>query len=310
MNQLKQLNMGHLVLSPHPNDLNAFSEFIPEIVNWIQSRRSIKFYSISVEYGSDNNKSNKHLDIILFSSSDIAKNIMNNKGKQINLRGVISNYKMWHMPNSIMSDKSGGPYYKYRSIVKGTEEKVIGYNFKEIKDNEMIATENYNNIEELIDINECIKIHHQLKSEDIKVKLDNYLDIIPLNTKNAIQLLLNFIEDNDIKDIDRDLQPESIRKGYSWIGLGKSQILRIFRELKIMRKEETQYDIDRIMNDQNYIESDPEAQLNFLLSMSNKDKIEKYICLYDNKLLTDKEIKKLTDMDIQELKQQFKETYA
>lgn len=310
MNQLKQLNMGHLVLSPHPNDLNSFSEFIPEIVNWIQSRRSIKFFSISVEYGEENKVSNKHLDIVLFSSSDLSSNVINNKSKQINLRGFIQQHKEKYLPNSQMLGKSGNPYYSYTNIKKGTEEKEIGYNLKEIKDENLIANENWNNYPEGVDLDECLKIHHQLKSEKIKVKLDNYLDVIPLNPKNAINLLLNFIEDNKIKDIDRDLQLESIRQGYSWIGLGKSQICRIFRELKIMRKEETQYDIDRIMNDQNYIESDPEKQLNFILSMGNKCKAEKYICLYDNKLLTDEEILKLTGIDIQELKQQFLATYS
>jgi hypothetical protein len=305
MNQLKQLNMGHLVLNPHPNDLNKFSEFIPLITEWIQSKRSIKFFSISVEYGSDNKLSGKHLDIILFSSSDLSSNVINNKGKQVNLRGFIQQHKDQYLPNTQMLGKYGKPYYSYNNVKKGTEEYEIGYNMKEIKDDNMIATENWNNYPDDLDIDECLKIYHQQKSEDIKVKLDNYLDIIPLTPKNAIQLLLNFIEDNDIKDLDRDLQLESIRNGYSWIGLGKSQILRIFREIKIMRHEETQFDIDKIMNDQNYLESDPEKQLNFILSMGNKHKYEKYITLYDNKLLTDKEIQKLTDMDITELKQIF-----
>ena len=207
-----------------------------------------------------------------------------------------------------MLGKYGKPYYDFKEVKNETRDKkrMIGYNFKEIVQDQFIAKENWNNLNlNASEIHECIEIHNLESEKKIKVENTNYIDITPLNPKNATQLLLNFIEEKNIKDIDRDLQIESIRQGYCWLGLGKSQILRLFRQIKIMRKEESQFDLDKIYNDQNYIESDPEKQLNYILSTGKKDAAEKYICLYDNKLLTDNELKKLTNMDIQELKSMY-----
>lgn len=302
MNQLYQLNMGHLVLNPHPNDLNAFTEFIPEITEWIESKKAIKFFSISIEYGKDNNKSNKHLDIILFAKSDLSSNIMNNKGKQVGLRGIIEKYKNKNMLSTKMEGKYGLPYYCFKNIKLETYQYSIGYNFKENPE------QNWNNLPLTSEeIQDCVNKYKNTSLEQIQSQLDNYMDIVPLNPRNATNLLLNFISEQklDPEDIYTKLQIISMKKGYCWIGLSKSQIQRLLLQIKIMRNEADEDEEASVIRDQIVIQSDSEKQLYNILELRYKENLERYVKLYENNLLKSSEILKLTGYTAEELRKQY-----
>ena len=97
MGKFNNLNIGHLILSPYTHDEDKFRALVPWITNWISEKKSICFYSISEEMGDNNHY---HLDIVLLSSSDINKNILNNEGKQIGLSGYLKIQLMGKLPAS------------------------------------------------------------------------------------------------------------------------------------------------------------------------------------------------------------------
>eukprot|EP01050_Picozoa_sp_SAG11_P020722 SAG11_NODE_3544_length_2379_cov_103.728509_3_plen_93_part_01 len=83
MEKFNKLKVSHLTLSPSVKNEDAFRTKVqPFIINYIETKKAINFYSISEEQG----EGHHHLDIVFFHNSDIKKNIYNNKGKQIGFR--------------------------------------------------------------------------------------------------------------------------------------------------------------------------------------------------------------------------------
>jgi hypothetical protein len=51
MDKFNNLNIGHLILSPHPHNEDKFKAMVPWIINWIYEKKSISYYSVSEEMG-------------------------------------------------------------------------------------------------------------------------------------------------------------------------------------------------------------------------------------------------------------------
>ena len=220
MQNLYNLKKGHLTLSPSVRDEEKFKEFTPFIINWIYNKKSISFYSISEEYGENNHY---HLDIIFFSKSDINKNILNNKGKQIGLSGHLKTFMTNNLPNTLWNR-----FYRYESehSKNSTEYNtkfLIGYNFKELK-------QNWNNLNLSSDeINEYIQFY---EANETKSKIIIDKDVIPLNPKNAMFELKKLFKNSPETNIDK-LKSETIKKNYCWLGMSKRNTRQIYLQLKI-----------------------------------------------------------------------------
>jgi hypothetical protein len=257
--QLNSYNCGHLVLSPHPNDRNSFRKHIPDIVKWIQNKRSINFFSIVEEYGDNDHL---HLDIILFSNSDINKNILNNKGKQIGLSGMTCSYRDKHMPST------KEVYYKYLNKKTEHEKKYfLAYNIKEQETQEDFKR--YSNIE-LTEETKKELLQYYKDNKTSKNKKDNYMDIIPLNSKNFTQIMINNLSSKyklpDQKEgleeyISTELITDSMKQGYCWLQMSKNNVKKAIHQLKIMFNIEDGYDIEEINKEMTNIENEDEMEL-------------------------------------------------
>ena len=229
MDQFNPLNIGHLILSPHPMDEEKFKGFVPFIINWLQTKKSVAYYSISEELGE---KDHYHLDILIFSKSEINKNILNNKGKYKGLQGELKDHAVNNLPNSRWEI-----YYQYKNEEKNNTHEynvkfLIGYNFKE-------KLKNWNNLnltEEIIQENIKFYNENETKSKYIVEK-----DVIVLNPKNVMFEIKKFIKDK--KDYDlKQLKIDTVKKGYCWIGLSKRQVRTLILQLKIISGEANEYE--------------------------------------------------------------------
>lgn len=230
-------NVGHLVLSPSDKDEEKFKLFIPFIINWIETKKSIAYYSISEEMGE---KNNYHLDIILFSNSDINNNILNNKGKYLGLQGEIRKHKDNHLPNTIMSEHKGGPYYHYQNEHKDKTHEFnvkfcIGYNYKE--QNGILKNWNNLNLTEEI-IQETIKFYNENETKSAYIKQK---DTIPLNSKNIMHEMKKFISDKENYNL-KNLKLDTVKKGYCWAGTTKRMVRSVVLQLKILSGEANEYE--------------------------------------------------------------------
>lgn len=239
MDKFHKLKIGHLILSPHPHDEDKFRAHVPWIINWISEKKSIPFYSISEEMGDNNHY---HLDIILLSSSDINKNILNDKGKQSGLSGHLKVHLMEQLPASRWSN-----YYCYKNAVdKNSHEYnlkfLIGYNHKELKGRPLLK--NWNNLALTSqEISNCIEFHEENKIQ----KYNPQKDVITLNPKNAMYEMKKYIRDYPYTF--HTLISETVKKNYCWIGLSKGQIRKLILQLKIIKEEITQDETDEINED-------------------------------------------------------------
>lgn len=287
--QLYSYNCGHLVLSPHPNDRNSFRKHIPDVVKWIENKRSIKFFSIVEEYGE---KDHLHLDIILFSNSDINKNILNNKGKQQGLSGMTCSYRDKHMPNT------KEVYYKYLNKKTDHEKKYfLAYNIKEEeKDN----FKRYSNIELTDETKKELNDYYK-ENCDKKVK-DNYMDIIPLNSKNFTQIMINYLSDKyqlpDQKEgleeyITTELITDSMKQGYCWLQMSKQTVKKAIHQLKIMFNIEDGYDVEEINKEMTNIETEDESELYKYKKIRHMTTDNRLKRLLDFGMITEEEYKKL-----------------
>jgi len=223
MEHLYNLNIGHLTISPSTMDQEKFRGYIPFIINWIFEKKSISFYSISEEYGSNDHL---HLDIILFSKSDINKNILNNKGKQIGLSGHLKDFMDNHLPNTLWKR-----FYRYENENKKNSKEynvkfLIGYNIKEDQKNHNdlpITKEEFE---------ECSK-HYQENKSDFKIVNK---DVIPLNPKNAMFEMKKYLQDKENPDYHK-LITDSIKKGYCWLGMSEKISRKLILQLKLLKND-------------------------------------------------------------------------
>jgi hypothetical protein len=239
MEKFHKLNIGHLILSPHPHDEDKFRAHVPWILNWISDKKSIPFYSISEELGDNNHY---HLDIILLSSSDINKNILNDKGKQTGLSGHLKVHQMELLPATRWSN-----YYCYKNAVdKNSHEYnlkfLIGYNQKELKGRPHLK--NWNNLALTSqEITNCIEFHDENKIQKYNPKKD----VITLNPKNVMYEMKKYIRDHPYNF--HTLISETVKKNYCWIGMSKGQTRKLILQLKIIKEEITQDETDEINED-------------------------------------------------------------
>lgn len=229
LTHLDQLNIGHLILSPHPQDEEKFKGFVPFIINWLESKKSVAYYSISEEMGANNHY---HLDILLFSKSEINKNILNNKGKYKGLQGELKDHAVNNLPNSRWEI-----YYQYKNEDKNNSHDynvkfLLGYNFKE----NLTNWNNLNLTEEIIQENIKFYNENETKSKYIVDK-----DVIPLNPKNAMFEIKKFIKDKKHYDL-KQIKIDTVKKGYCWIGLSKRQVRQLILQIKIISGEANEYD--------------------------------------------------------------------
>lgn len=297
MEKFENLNYGHLVLCPSTMDLNKWEEHIPTIINWIQSKKTI-YYSISIEH----EDTNRHMDIIIFSKSDINKNLLNNKGKQINLRGIEEQYVTNNLPNTqfIRKDQKAcyWNYHNYTKDGKYTDpcKYLIGYNFKEK------PKRNWNNLQlSTKDIADALIYYEENKTEKYK----QIEDITVLNTKNATWQLLKYIEENKEKykeDIS-ELQVDTMKDRYCWIGLSRSVISKLFLQLKVMLNTADEHDKDMIKLDQ--VKEIP-SDVSYLQVFKNRPKNQRLYQLYKEGYLKQNEIEKLLDSDIETIENDLK----
>ncbi|AXQ65461.1 MAG: hypothetical protein [Circular genetic element sp.] len=283
MDKFNKLNIGHLILSPHPHDEDKFRANVPWILNWITEKKSIPFYSISEEMGDNNHY---HLDIILMSSSDINKNILNDKGKQTGLAGHLKVHQMEQLPASRWSN-----YYCYRNAVdKNSHEYnlkfLIGYNHKELKGRPLLK--NWNNLALTSqEITNCIDFHEENRTH----KFQPQKDVITLNPKNCMYEMKKFVRDHPGTNLGY-LKSTTGEKDYCWAGMSQKATRTIVLQLKL-KSEITQDERDELDEDchkkfeKNEFESlkclryeqDPAIRLKTLYE-------EEYITKYEYKRLT------------------------
>lgn len=222
MKHLYNFNIGHLTISPSTMDCEKFKGFIPFIINWIFEKKSISFYSISEEYGSNDHF---HLDIIILLKLDINKNILNNKGKQKGLSGYLKEFMENNLPNTLWNR-----FYRYENENKKNSKEynvkfLIGYNFKENQ-------KNYNNLnisEE--DFEECKK-HYEENKSDFKIVQK---DVIPLNPKNAMFEMKKYLKDQEKPEYHK-LVTETIKKGYCWLSMSEKMTRKLILQLKLLKE--------------------------------------------------------------------------
>lgn len=296
MEQLLQLNMGHLVLRPHPNDLNIFEDQITIVENFIKKKKTIDFFSINVEYG-DKYPSGKHLDIILFSKSKIDTNILNEKGKQKNLKGTQRDWILKVNPEQKAGNTIVNKYWNYKNVKEEDYKFVIGYSHKEQEKHGINLAQN---LPEDLNIKEMIEYYKNNKPEEIET--NNYMDIVPLHSKNVTNLMLNFIRDENISNIDKDLQILSMKKGYCWLDISPQKTKKLIHQIKVMRNEETQYDVEQIIKNQ---EDFTMSDIEHLSYVKNSSQLIRLMSLYSMGLLKEHEIEKLSGISIEEIAQKF-----
>ena len=280
LTHLEHLNIGHLILSPHSQDEDKFKQYVSFIINWLQNKKSVAYYSISEEMGENNHY---HLDILIFSQSEINKNILNNKGKYKGLQGELKDHAVNNLPNSRWEI-----YYQYKNENKNNSHEhnvkfLIGYNSKEKLQN----WNNLNLIEEII--SECIKYYNE---NETKSKYIVQKDVIPLNSKNAMFELKKFIKDKKNYEI-KNIKLDTLKKGYCWIGLTKRQIRQLILQLKIYSGDANEYE-EAEYNSDLYPEfkEDIIEQLN--LARCSSDKKIRLNILHSLKFITHQEYYNIT----------------
>ena len=277
---LRESRIGHLILSPSVKDEEKFKAFTPFIINWIELKKSITFYTISEEYGDNNHY---HLDIVLFSGLEINKNILNNKGKQIGLAGHLKDYMTNNLPNT-----QWNRFYRYQSEnIKNTKDYnmkfLIGYNFKE-------GHKNWNNLNFTSDeINECIQFY---EANETKSKIIIDKDVIPLNPKNAMFELKKLFKNSPDINIDK-LKSETIKKNYCWLGMSKRNTRQLYLQLKIHLGIAEDHEIHEFDDD---LKSEiTEQHMLQLIEIRNQPDSIRYQLLLEQGLIKKSEYKKLLE---------------
>ena len=284
METFYNFNIGHLILSPSTMDQEKFRGFIPFIVNWIQLKKSIFSYSITEEYGSNDHL---HLDIIIFSKSDINKNILNNKGSQKGLQGHLKEFMINNLPNTQFNR-----FYRYQSENKKNSKEynvkfLIGYNFKENKNKKF---KNYNNLNlEKNIIDENIKYFQE---NETKLKIIDK-DIIPLNPKNAMFEIKKFYENKNNINYQTIIS-ETVQKGYCWLGMSKAQTRKLVLQLKLIKEEAEDEEIMELDDDlQKRFDEDGEFERMKQIRHPLITNHERLTYLYENNFLKKHEYEKL-----------------
>lgn len=275
------LNIGHLIISPSTMDQEKFRGYIPFIVNWIFSKKSISFYSISEEYGSNDHL---HLDIIILSKSDINKNILNNKGNQKGLQGHLKEFMINNLPNTQFNR-----FYRYQNEnTKNSKEYnikfLIGYNFKETS-NPKVKNNNTLGLSEN-EIQECIKFYQENETK-IKNIIDK--DVISLTPKNAMYEIKKFYSQK--KNINyNSIISETVMKGYCWIGMSRAQTRKLVLQLKLI-KEEAEKDEIIELDDDTFKKFDYDQEFENMKKIRHPliSRYDRLTHLYENNYLTKKE---------------------
>lgn len=238
MEKFQNYNIAHLTLSPHVFDENSFKTKVqPFIINWITTKSTITYYSISEERGK---KDHHHLDILIFSKSIINTNILNKKGNQLNLQGEVQ--KLIKSCPSTIWDR----FWNYKGENKKkspvhNRKYLIGYNQKETEKNSELK--NYNNLDiSESELSECIE-YYELNKDDKEVEDDN--DVIPLHPKNAMYLMSRYIEKEKPETFDR-LISSTVKQGYCWLGMSKTVCRRLLLQLKLKYGHSDQHEVDEM----------------------------------------------------------------
>lgn len=294
MDRLIDLNKHHLVLNPHPKNLNAFKQHIPTVVNFFQTRKNV-YYSITEEYGDNNSEDNLHLDIIIFLKGRI-DNLLNKKFRNDELKYVKEN-----MPNTVMNQKTGNPYYDLQNENGGKSpeynlKKLIGYNFKEYNSEKYISSVNYNNLPEDININNCVEFYHQNKCE----KKIFTKDEITLSPKNATYELLKWLKPKENYTITDEIIVDTAEDKYCWIQLSPYHRRQLLHQLRLMCGMGDEYDKEQLKNTMIKKVSDFEEAYNSVFKCRTYSSIDRYRHLYEKELLSKEEANHLIDMKLPE----------
>ena len=226
MEKLYKLNFTHLTLKPSVKDAEKFKGFTPFIINWIFKKSNISFYSISEELGENGGY---HLDILIFATTNIDNNILNNKGKQIGLSGHLKEF----MVNNLPSTQWGIFYKDAKENIKNEKEhnvkKLIGYNQKETQVNPELT--NWNNLpiteEQLQECIEYNKIHNNKHKKISK-------DVICLDPKNAMFEMKKYLTNQEEPNYHK-LVTETIKKGYCWLSMSEKMTRKLILQLKLIK---------------------------------------------------------------------------
>ena len=113
---------------------------------------------------------------MIFSKSLIDKNIINNKGDRLGLRGIEEQFCLDNLPNSRFPI-----YWNYKNAKKSDHDykKLIGYNFKEH------PVRNWNNLDLTQEETDGLIAYYEANSDKKVIKNNNFMDITLLTTKTA-----------------------------------------------------------------------------------------------------------------------------
>lgn len=250
MDHLCTYNLCHLIVRPHLYDEDKFKEHVPKIINWIFEKKSISFYSISEELGEGgHDTTGYHLDITIFSTSDIEKNIINSKGKQVGFRTILKQIILSlpnTKPNRFIKIKKEHLLNDKLYNVK----KLIGYSFKE----QHGELKNYNNLQISKEvIQECLQFYRdntKKKEEVEEEELKN--DVIPLSTKNAMWEMKLYIKEKLKSQQKFDyytIKSQSSKEGYCWAGMSAKSTRTIILQLKNLYEDIEDHEIIELDTD-------------------------------------------------------------
>lgn len=288
MESLYNLNFYHLIIRPHKYDEEKFKPFTPFVVNWIQAKKSISFYSISEELGENDGY---HLDIVIFSSGQIEKNILNNKGSQLGLRGHALNYRDNNLPNTTNTKRY---FCKKPETEKNTKEfnvkKIIGYSFKE----QDCDLRNWNNLEEAgitkEDIIDCLKFYQDNKHTKEKPVPK---DVTPLNTKNIMWEMKKYIMEKYV-DLNKKIRwdtlvTDSVEDDYCWASITEKQTRKIQLQLKLKFKEIDEDEKDEL-NDGLFKRFEKDQEYEMIKSVRHRERSVRLQLLKEYGFITEKEL--------------------
>ena len=98
--------------------------------------------------------------------------------------------------------------------------------------------------------------YYEANADKKVIKNNNFMDITLLTRKTATCLLLNFIQKHKVS-MD-ELMIATMKKGYCWVSLSKTQTTKLFLQIKVMLDIEDQTDIDELKLDMVKQKSDAE----------------------------------------------------
>lgn len=211
---LKHLDAYHIVLTPHPQDLQLFEENLSKIVHLIQRAN---YYSITIEH----EETNRHLDAVIFIPENKRFNNFINPLYEL-LHKVFDN-------SNTQFERLIGGSKRTKKIKKEDIIYVLGYNLKEVVllDGVLVDCRNWNNLE-----TEKIKEAKEFYEKEKTFRKTSENQIISLNRNNVLFHLIQYFKKNPETKFE-DLQIKMISDGYSFVGLTKPSLRRSYLEFLI-----------------------------------------------------------------------------